>query len=218
MPFTGFKPQCKYCDADTSSIWRRDGASDYICQTCFVNQEPLKSEDSNGNGLKSKINSKPYRSSARYKSVRSKVIPKGKSRRSVFKTKSVAKVEAVGSTMVTSDSIIHKGQYFQSGDIVSVVDTEDHQTYYAQCNAFMTNEYCEKFLSFTWLLPIRKLNCNEAFDPLLFYLGPNDELVRKIDCIEFVCRAPTDYFKPENSIFSTINAAQGKNFISVNMT
>ena len=218
MPLTGFKPTCSYCDANKSVIWRKDGSGDCICHKCFVNKKS-RSEESNAIGNRAKANGiKSCKSNARNKSVRNKVFPKGKSRRSAFKAKHVAKTESSGSTITTSDFIIHQGQYFQRGDVVSVIDADDHRTYYAQCNAFMTNEFCEKFLSITWLLPIKKLEPNCSFQPSLFYLGPSDELIRNMNCVEFVCHAPTDYFKPENSIFSTIPNALEKGYVTVNMS
>ena len=217
MPLTGVKPHCKYCNTDNTSIWRKDGGNDFICQTCFVNQDVQKYEETNSNGIKSKLNAKSFRTSSRNKSIRTRVVPKGKSRRGAYKLKSVPKIERTTGTMTTSDFIIYKGQYFQRGDIVSVIDADDHQTYYAQCNAFMTNEYCEKFLSFTWLLPVKKLDSIESFDSSMFYLGPNDDLIRDMKCVEFVCHAPSDYFKPQQSLYSTIPTFRGKGFVSINM-
>ena len=217
MPLTGFKPTCKNCNSNTSLIWRKDEANEHICASCFAKQES-RQDESNESETKSKFSGlKSYRTS-RYKSVRSKIIPKGKSRRSVFKSKSVPKIEGIGSSMTTTNFIIHKGQYYQSGDVISVVDTSDHETYYAQCNAFLTNEYCEKFLSFTWLLPIKKLEPGAKFDPLLFYIGPSDELIRDMNCVEFVCHAPAEYFKPEKSIYSTVPNSQGKGYVSVHIS
>lgn len=218
MPFNGFEPQCKRCETKTTSIWRRDIANDIICQTCFVNQDTQKSEGNIENGVRSKMNTKSFRTSARFKSIRNRVAPKGKGRRGAYKLKHVPKISKTTGTITTSDFIMYEGQYFQSGDVVSVIDADDHQTYFAQCNSFMTNEYCEKFLSFTWLLPIKKLDSNDSFDPSLFFLGPNDDLIRDIKCVKFVCHAPTDYFKPQQSLYLTLPATQEKGFVSVNLT
>ena len=217
MPLTGLQPSCAYCSAENSVIWRKDGTGEYICHSCFV-KKVSRNDETNGNAGRLKMNNvKQYRSSARQKSARSKVFSKGKSRRSAFKAKHVPKLIGNGSRLITSDFIIHQGQYFQCGDVISVLDADDHQTYFAQCNAFMTNEFSEKFLSLTWLLPIKKLKPDCTFDPSLFILGPSDELIRDMSCVEFVCHAPTDYFKPAKSIYATLPNAQGKGYVSVNM-
>uniref|UniRef100_H2XZF3 GATA zinc finger domain-containing protein 1 n=1 Tax=Ciona intestinalis TaxID=7719 RepID=H2XZF3_CIOIN len=216
MPF-GAAPVCKHCSAEETPIWRREG-NEFICQTCFVkqgiNKREKTGETSNGNGSK-KSNGKGKNS--RSKIARNKTVSKGKGRRSIFKNKFFSKrlTPTLSGTSVVTDSVFYKGQYYQTGDIVSVIDEDDCLPYYAQCNGFLTDEYSEKYTSFTWLIPSKKLDQDRSFDPKNFYFGPSDDTLHLMDAVEFVCHAPTDYFKPSKSIFNTYPSRVDKNYISV---
>lgn len=152
--------------------------------------------------------------------------PKGKSRRLIFK-KLPTKAPSAVATPVTSDSVFYKvcsldhsfyflilifcwvlqGMYFQKGDIVSLLD-EDDNVYYAQLRGFLTDQYCEKSAVITWLLPTQEspppVMC---FDPATYITGPEEEIPRNLDCMEFVMHAPSDYYKskitPYPSVFAT---------------
>jgi len=220
MPFGGGSLECRNCRGNSSAIWRKDGPNEFICHSCFVEQELLKKEageESNGNGNKNKRNQRQSRgNNVRLKSTRTKVIAKGKSRRNVFKTK-FFKVGISGSSNSISDNIFHKGQYLQCGDIVSVVDTDDKQKYYAQCTGFMTDQYCRKSVCYAWLLPTSNYDPDEPFDPSAFYLGPGEDFCHDIESIEFVCHAPSDYYKPLNSLYPTFPSNASKNYVSMNV-
>lgn len=68
---------------------------------------------------------------------------KGRSRRFVFKSRLPQKSPSACAVPVTSDFVFHRGQYLQVGDIVSIIDPDDRQKYYAQIRGFLTTEYCE---------------------------------------------------------------------------
>ncbi|MEQ2175100.1 GATA zinc finger domain-containing protein 1, partial [Goodea atripinnis] len=46
-----------------------------------------------------------------------------------------------------------------------------------------------------------------------FVLGPEEDLPRKMDYLEFVCHAPSEYFKSRSSPFPTIPLCPEKGFI-----
>lgn len=152
--------------------------------------------DANTNGNNT-ANSK--RASARLRSSKQKpsdrkMPTKGKSRRIIFKQKSVNKAKDSFATITTADCIFYKGQYYQVGDIIFVIDEDDGLKYYAQCRSFIVDNFCEKSAVLTWLLPRRILSPIEKFDPELFYLGPNEEFPRKMEYLNFVSHAPSNYF------------------------
>lgn len=62
-----------------------------------------------------------------------------------------------------------QGQYYQVGDIVSMVD-HDGGVYYAQLRGFMSDQYNEKSAVITWLLPTRG-SPRDRFDPSTYILG-----------------------------------------------
>lgn len=57
---------------------------------------------------------------------------------------------------------------FEVGDVVSVLD-RDGGVYYAIAQGFMLDEYADKYILLTWLLPKRPNPMH--FDPGLFILG-----------------------------------------------
>ncbi|XP_041971894.1 GATA zinc finger domain-containing protein 1 [Aricia agestis] len=124
--------------------------------------------------------------------------PRGRGRRSIFKRQPL-KAPTATATVVTSDSIFYKGMYMQKGDIVSMMDI-DGGIYYAQIRGFLTDQYCEKSAVVTWLLPTKASPPPEkGFDPATYIIGPEEELPRKLEYMEFVLHAPSDYYKASNS-------------------
>ncbi|CAG9135677.1 unnamed protein product [Plutella xylostella] len=120
--------------------------------------------------------------------------PRGRGRRSLFKRPPL-KAPTATATVVTSDSVFYQGTYMQVGDIVSMIDVEGG-TYYAQIRGFMTDQYCEKSAVITWLLPTKASPPpDQRFDPATYIIGPEEELPRKLEVMEFVMHAPCDYYK-----------------------
>ncbi|PZC71669.1 GATA zinc finger domain-containing protein 1 [Helicoverpa armigera] len=123
---------------------------------------------------------------------------RGRGRRSIFKRQPL-KAPTATATVVTSDSIFYNGSYMQVGDIVSMTDV-DGGTYYAQIRGFLTDQYCEKSAVVTWLLPTKASPPPEqCFDPATYIIGPEEELPRKLEVMEFVMHAPSDYYKASNT-------------------
>ncbi|KAK4301416.1 hypothetical protein Pmani_026450 [Petrolisthes manimaculis] len=130
-------------------------------------------------------------------------IPKGKGRRYIFK-KSATKAPVAVATPVTSEYLFYKGLYYQVGDIVSVVDV-DGGTYYAQIRGLLQDQYCEKSAVLTWLLPTKSSPTPQnGFDPATYIIGPEEDIPRKLEYMEFECHAPSDYFKDQTSPYSTM--------------
>ncbi|XP_068624184.1 GATA zinc finger domain-containing protein 1 [Battus philenor] len=124
--------------------------------------------------------------------------PRGRGRRSIFKRQPL-KAPTATATVVTSDSIFYKGSYMQVGDIVSMIDIEGG-TCYAQIRGFLTDQYCEKSAVVTWLLPTKASPPPEqGFDPATYIIGPEEDLPRKLEYMEFVMHAPSDYYKASNT-------------------
>ncbi|GAB6026320.1 GATA zinc finger domain-containing protein 1 [Chamberlinius hualienensis] len=169
-------------------------------------------EESNGNGP----NSQPHQNQANSsvvtrKSARSKPTKqsqtksnstKGKGRRIIFK-KSATKAPTAVATPVPTSFTFYKGTYFQMGDIVSMIDIEG-DVYYAQIRGLLQDQYCEKSAVITWLLPTQS-SPKDHFDPSTYIIGPEEEIPRKLECMEFVCHAPSDYYKSSNTPYPTIN-------------
>lgn len=148
------------------------------------------------------------------------------------------KSPAATATPVTSDYVFYKGSYFQIGDIVSMQDI-DGGTYYAQIRGLLTDQYCEKSAAVTWLLPttarqdtpslswsdnIEIIFFNQAlfiyspppedgFNPETYIIGPEEDLPRKLEYMEFVMHAPSDYYKLKNSPYPPILAEGGNGYV-----
>lgn len=188
-----------------------------------------KSNGENGNHevVKSSKSSNAGRRSARLcrsgksKSYDRRLPAKGKSRRMIFKSKNLCKISASLASFNWSESICYEGQYFQTGDVVSVIDEDDNNIYYAQCKCFMTDQFCEKFVVLTWLLPTEILSENEGFIPGKFKLGPEEDFPRKMEYMTFVCNAPSTYFanmKMPYPVLESNSHISSKNFISAVIT
>jgi len=109
-----------------------------------------------------------------------------KSRRTVLKQKPMRAAKSQP-TIVTSDSMIHKGTTYDVGDIVSVLDG-DGGVYYAIMRGFLQDQYAVKYATLTWLLPIRPNPL--YFDPSLFVIGPEEDSPQPMEFLEFVCHSP----------------------------
>ncbi|XP_058444786.1 GATA zinc finger domain-containing protein 1 [Malaya genurostris] len=117
----------------------------------------------------------------------------GRSRRFIFK-KNPMKAPAITVTTRTVDTLFHNNIYYQIGDIVSMMDAKDN-VYYAQIHGLQIDSYCEKSAYITWLLPSTSSPPpNERFDPATYLIGPEEDLPRKLSCMEFVMHAPSNYY------------------------
>lgn len=197
---------CKYCCITNIQSWKREEVLDNMCNKC-QKRYPIKNDDPNtvstGTKKSNGVNKSKWSGKDKYKLsgslskyTRNRNVPKGKGRRTYFKNKTSSSVSKLKSTDRSSHSTFFQGQCFKAGDIVSVVDHVDRKTYYAQCTGFLTNQFGEQLVSYTWLLPTEPVDENKPFDPSLFYLGPDDGSLHHIDSVTFVCHAPSDYFKP----------------------
>ncbi|GFS27694.1 GATA zinc finger domain-containing protein 1 [Elysia marginata] len=128
---------------------------------------------------------------------------KGKGRRVIFKKTQPSKAPPSVATFVTGESVFHKDQYYQVGDVVSLVD-HDGGVYYAQLRGFLSDQYNEKSAVITWLLPTVH-SSQDRFDPNSYILGPEEDLPRKMEFMEFVCHAPSDYFRARDAPYKTIS-------------
>ncbi|XP_022904454.1 GATA zinc finger domain-containing protein 1 [Onthophagus taurus] len=216
-------PECLKCGTTESSIWTNAENLGAICLDC-VNEakDEDKSEDENNdestNKTEGKSSKKRMRITRSYKTrlnpfaIPKTVAPKGRGRRALFKKVPVKAPSAVASP-VTSDHIFYKDQYFQLGDIVSLMD-EDDKVYYAQLRGFLTDQYCEKSATITWLLPTQESPpTNECFDPATYIIGPEEEVPRKMSCMEFVMHAPSDYYKAPTTPYPIVHPPVEPGFV-----
>lgn len=216
MPL-GAKPICISCECNVSTLWRRSDSGEPICNTCYTKQNDNGNQSngsqngnttavkSNGNG-----NGPTLRKSSRIKPSKHKFISttktlatKGRSRRIVFKKSQPLKAPSAVATVVTGDSVFHDGMYYQVGDVVSLVD-HDMSVYYAQIRGFMQDQYNEKSAVISWLLPTQSSQ-EGRFDPTTYILGPEEDLPRSMEYMEFVCHAPSEYYKCASGPYPTIS-------------
>ncbi|XP_028256041.1 GATA zinc finger domain-containing protein 1 [Parambassis ranga] len=225
MPL-GLKPCCAVCKTNSSSMWKKGNQGEILCNNCTGKSSSSgtsgpsmssNTQPSNGGGKQSK--QEIHRRSARLRSTKykapaseKKVSTKGKGRRHIFKLKNPIKAPESVSTIISSESIFYKGVYFQTGDVIKVTDEEDGKPYYAQIRGFVQDQYCEKSAALTWLIPTQA-SPKDHFDPGTYIVGPEEDLPRKMDYLEFVCHAPSEYFKSRSSPFPTIPIRPEKGYI-----
>ncbi|XP_071452240.1 GATA zinc finger domain-containing protein 1 [Hetaerina americana] len=212
------EPECVKCKAKSSSIWSTSECGE-VCNDCTV-ADTLKEKESIVNVPKVASAPEPStgpklatrkstRTTRNYKTRLNPYAlpkpPKGKGRRIIFK-KSATKAPSAVVTTVTSDYVFYKGSYIQVGDIVSMRD-EDGDIFYAQIRGLLQDQYCEKSAVVTWLLPTRiSPHPEKGFDPSTYILGPEEDIPRKLNCMEFIMHAPSEYFKAKDSPYPTVNS------------
>ncbi|PSN52397.1 GATA zinc finger domain-containing protein 1 [Blattella germanica] len=235
MPF-GVKPECIKCQRTECSMWKNTPEGK-ICNECMVAIEKanaIKVEessttckspatDSGGPKIatrKSARNTRSYKTRLNPYALPKPVAPKGKGRRVIFKKSGsyfqlgdiVSMRDVEGGLFYAqirgflTDQYCEKscGSYFQLGDIVSMRDVEGG-LFYAQIRGFLTDQYCEKSCVITWLLPTQA--------------SPEEDIPRKLECMEFVMHAPSDYFKARNTPFPPMHLdGSESNFIWTRLT
>lgn len=217
MPL-GSKPECAKCGTRDTPLWHSTDAGN-LCNSCLEDERnsetnsPVKADEEDKSG-----SLRPRRSTriTRYCNAKTtgahKVIPRGKGRRNLFK-KTPVKAPTATATPVTSNFVFYKGTYFQVGDIVSMQDV-DGGIYYAQIRGLLTDQYCEKSAAVTWLLPTTASPPpDEGFTPETYIIGPEEDLPRKLECMEFVMHAPSDYFKLKNTPYPPMLTEKGISYI-----
>lgn len=219
------QPKCFQCDKTETSMWRNT-ENGQLCQECHdQNSSQVKTEltDTETNGESSNGNTtittttatsnqpdeKKLRKSTRATRFKTKAgqagqaaknVPKGRSRRNIFK-KNPFKTPIIQASTHTVESCFYKGSYIQVGDIVSLMDA-DHNVYYAQIRGLLVDTYCEKSAFLTWLIPTQvSPNPNDCFDPSTYLIGPDEEQARKLSCLEFVMHAPSNYYHDKTTPF-----------------
>ncbi|KAK6181758.1 hypothetical protein SNE40_009547 [Patella caerulea] len=222
MPF-GMKPSCSACKTSSSPIWKKNPQGEVLCLSCNGKQNGTGGKDGNGNGANQGPNGNngssgrnngsggtAVRKSSRIKPAKHKfagsnkpLSTKGKGRRIIFKKTQPMKAPSAVATVVTGESIFHDEMYYQVGDIVSLVD-HGSQVYYAQLRGFLKDQYNEKSAVITWLLPTQS-SPTDRFDPSTYILGPEEDLPRKLEFMEFVCHAPSDYYRAKSAPYPTNN-------------
>lgn len=207
-------------------MWKKGNQGEILCNNCTGKSSSggpagpsiiSSIQPSNGGGKQSK--QEIHRRSARLRSTKykapaseKKVSTKGKGRRHIFKLKNPIKAPESVATIITSESVFYKGVYYQTGDVIKVTDEEDGKPYYAQIRGFMQDQYCEKSAALTWLIPTQS-SPKDQFDPGTFIVGPEEELPRRMEYLEFVCHAPSEYFKSRSSPFPTIPIRPEKGYV-----
>ncbi|XP_056154772.1 GATA zinc finger domain-containing protein 1 isoform X2 [Lampris incognitus] len=205
MPL-GLKPCCSICKTNSSSMWKKGSQGEILCNNCTgksssggASGPSVSSSTTQNNGGGKQSKQEIHRRSARLRSTKykapaseKKVSTKGKGRRHIFKLKN--------------------GVYYQIGDVIKVMDEEDGKPYYAQIRGFVQDQYCEKSAALTWLLPTQA-SPKDQFDPGTYIVGPEEDLPRKMEYLEFVCHAPSEYFKSRSSPFPTIPIRPEKGYI-----
>ncbi|XP_051926627.1 GATA zinc finger domain-containing protein 1 [Hippocampus zosterae] len=234
MPL-GLKPCCTVCKTNSSSMWKKGNQGDILCNNCSVKSSTSPGGGSGGGGGPSGVSASSsiqpsngggkqskqeiHRRSARLRSTKykapaseKKVSTKGKGRRHIFKLKIPIKAPESVSTIITAESVFYKGVYYQIGDVIKVTDEDDGKAYYAQIRGFVQDQYCEKSAALTWLIPTQA-SPKDHFDAGTYILGPEEDLPRKMEYLDFVCHAPSEYFKSRSAPFPTVPVRPQKGYI-----
>ncbi|XP_061902130.1 GATA zinc finger domain-containing protein 1-like [Entelurus aequoreus] len=236
MPL-GLKPSCSQCKSNSSSMWKKGSQGDILCNNCAVKSSFVAagtsftsaasagaSSGSAGSPAMKQCKQEIHRRSARLRSTKyktpasdKKVSTKGKGRRHIFKLKNPIKAPESVATIITAESVFHKGVFYQIGDVIKVIDEEDGKSYFAQIRGFVQDQYCQKSAALTWLLPTQA-SPQDHFDAGTYILGPEEDLPRKMEYLDFVCHAPSEYFRSRSSPFPTLACRAERGYIWTHIT
>ncbi|KAF5306539.1 hypothetical protein FQA39_LY08861 [Lamprigera yunnana] len=209
---------CLKCGISESPMWTNAESLGVICLNCINETKDLiktELEEDDKDNLESRkkgSTTKSYKTRLNPLALPKVAVPKAKGRRTLFK-RSPKKAPTAVATPVTSDCVFYEGSYFQIGDIVSMID-QDGDTYYAQIRGFLTDQYCEKSACVTWLLPTKHSPPpEEAFDPVTYIMGPEEDTPRELQCMEFIMHAPSDYYHSKNTPYPPIHSATESGYV-----
>ena len=123
---------------------------------------------------------------------------------------------------------------------------DDGGVYFVQLRGFLQDQYCNKSAVITWLLPTTATQ-SDSFDPSTYilgnyfrfisqiisqimilsmdafqtitcsFLGPEEDIPRCMECFEFVCHAPSEYYKCINSPFGVKHEGPDMAYVSTTM-
>ena len=212
--------KCKECLVEDTRMWHKD-CGEFICHFCHVKKMIKFKKDKQYLSIDniSENNKSSFQMKSRMK-IRNTSIEKAVRNKSINKNKDMLKSKKDHGPITgksedkTCSAIFYKGDYFQVGDIISIIDQTNRSTYFAQCTAFMVDIFAQKSVSYQWLLPTEPLKDDSKFVPGKFRLGPTDNLFHDMESIKFVCSAPSDYYKPL-SFYSADSIKDTKTNISV---
>lgn len=196
MPL-GVEPQCAACKIYKSVMWRKGVNGETLCNSCHLKRVNSFLRSQRGTLKDSRRVSSSRLRPGRGKGSNGRHVERAsksaanRSRRTLFKQKP-QKSPNVEATVVASDSIFYKGILYQVGDVVSLQDL-DGALYFAQLRGFLQDQYARRSTVISWLIPT--LPNLTHFDPINFIPGPDEDVPRSMDCVEFVCRAPSELFK-----------------------
>uniref|UniRef100_A0AAR2K4I8 GATA zinc finger domain-containing protein 1 n=1 Tax=Pygocentrus nattereri TaxID=42514 RepID=A0AAR2K4I8_PYGNA len=206
MPL-GLKPCCAVCKTNSSSMWKKGNQGEILCNNCTSKSSitggsglsaSSAAQQNNGGGKQSK--QEIHRRSARLRSTKYKAPA---SEKKPFKFRR---------SKVCVHNHHFRGVYYQIGDVIKVIDEEDGKPYFAQIRGFVQDQYCEKSAALTWLIPTQS-SLRDQFDPGTYIVGPEEDLPRKMEYLEFVCHAPSEYFKSRSCPFPTIPIRPEKGYM-----
>ncbi|CAL4122657.1 unnamed protein product, partial [Meganyctiphanes norvegica] len=128
-------------------------------------------------------------------------IPKGKGRRYIFK-KSATKAPTAVATPVTSQYLFYKNSYFKVKNLTDFIGF-DRKT--GKIGHIFKIGIGDRIAHITLFM---HLNFTTSERSLIFrrqrsVIGPEEDIPRKLEYMEFVCHAPSDYFKDRTSPYST---------------
>jgi len=246
--------ECTQCKTTNSSMWHKKEIEGkiigFVCQKCHneflrqFKQELAESIPFKINNI-CEVNTKSSKAVKRKRST-DKIFPAKKTKQFLqsdeykdylrikttneysSETRQIIKdqVKILKTNYTTLSNVRYNSINYEVGDIVSLVDAEDNEEYFAQCISFRIDSYQRKTVCYQWLFPdpATSWQKEQGFVPNKFKIGPSDNLFHPIESIQFVCSAPTNYFIPstyyvnndiDNSSHNVFH--QHKDYLQVNI-
>eukprot|EP00118_Oscarella_pearsei_P001724 m.8270 g.8270 ORF g.8270 m.8270 type:complete len:223 (+) comp20463_c0_seq2:44-712(+) len=177
--------KCCVCQESDSLLWRRKENGDIVCNSCYRKGSGKVPSISSAR-LQRQKERQSKRTGSISEKTRSRHLHQGK--HTTTKIAKPFKSPSSRATIHSGDAVFYKGVRFSVGDVISLLGM-DRRIYYGQLQGFLQDQYGQKMGSICWLLPCAANPTH--FDPHNFILGPEDDTLWPLDCVEFVMSCPS---------------------------
>ena len=172
---------CRKCSSTTAATYHAARCGKFLCDDCYyIKVDPTK-----------------------LRKPRKRKLPQKQNKRKISK-KHDQKQECTKPYDMCVDALHYKGQTYQIGDVVNVVDIDSDGNpvkYFAQCTHLLIDKYFKKFIGFKWLVPTPDaVIVPDHFDADNFVIGPTGDLFYPMDVVEFVSKEETDRFEVKRAL------------------
>ncbi|KAK5883639.1 hypothetical protein CesoFtcFv8_019943 [Champsocephalus esox] len=189
MPL-GLKPCCAVCKTNSSSMWKKGNQGEILCNNCT-------GKSSSGGATGPSMSSNTLPSNGGGKQSKQEIHRRSARLRST-KYKAPASEKKVSTKGKGRRHIFKLKNPIKAPESVATIITSE--------SVFYKGVYYQTG-------DVIKASRKDQFEPGTYIVGPEEDLPRKMEYLDFVCHAPSEYFKSRSSPFPTIPNRPEKGYV-----